>query len=282
MYSPENLAEDKLILSEAPQLSEGDVSTYFKGGHWGQCFELLQHLCQYSESVILVTGAHGLGKSTLKQALIEDTQTQEILKCCSLDAKTDYDAQEIMTDIAKGFGLLIPRQNTEAFLPLMDDKTWVLLIDDAHLLSDDVLRSLIQLSLPKKYNADAEHLHLILFGMTDLEKRFMGPYLRDIAAEQFHVLELEALTFLETEAYLLHKWRLAGNNSPLPFDPIIIQRIYHISGGNPREVERLAHIRLAGGKLKKQRNPNFYWKLSPIILTAIIALAGVGLFYLYK
>jgi tRNA A37 threonylcarbamoyladenosine biosynthesis protein TsaE len=41
----------------------------FRNGQWGQCLDLVKHLCQYSENILLVSANLGMGKTTLKDTL---------------------------------------------------------------------------------------------------------------------------------------------------------------------------------------------------------------------
>ena len=287
MINKDNIFNDKLTLSAhseftAMDLDELKYNEYFKGGHWGQSLELLQHLCQYSENIVLVIGEEGLGKTTLKRALLENTK--DIFKCCNLDAENYADVNDLINDVAVGFGIANNNSKLDlmkniASLLVRDDKVWVLLVDDAHLLAPESLNELIQLSqqINKIKNNNNYQLKLVLLGLVGLEEK----------VDNTHVLELEPLTLSETEQYLQFKWRFVGNKSEFPFDSTIIKKIHQFSAGNPKEIERLAREQLAGVKLG-ERERKTKKKIFPTIAFASLfkamlivgCLSGIVIFLL--
>jgi AAA+ ATPase superfamily predicted ATPase len=85
----------------APDMDVTNKDTFFHGGHWGQCLELLTHLCQYSDSILLVTGPSGIGKSALKQALISNNRDKFVH--FELQVKSDLTTAEAIDLIDRGF-----------------------------------------------------------------------------------------------------------------------------------------------------------------------------------
>ncbi len=67
------LASDQVVKysSAAPLqgISRQNPTSYFREGHWGQCLELLSHLCLHGKQHIVVIGPSGIGKTTMKRAL---------------------------------------------------------------------------------------------------------------------------------------------------------------------------------------------------------------------
>lgn len=287
MINKDNIFADKLTLSTgtdftAIDLDEPKHQEYFKGGHWGQSLELLQHLCQYSENIVLVVGEAGLGKTTLKKALLANTK--DIFKCCNLEAENYDDVNDLINDVAVGFGIannnskLELRENIAA-LSARDDKVWVLLVDNAHLLDPDSLDELIKLAelTNKTKNEGNCKLKLVLLGLAGLEEKVANP----------HVLELEPLTLAEVAQYLQFKWRFVGNKTELPFDNVTIKKIHQLSAGNPKEIERLAREQLAGVKLGAREIKNKKTRLPKIAFAALFkatlivgCLSGVAIFLL--
>lgn len=297
MINKTNSLENIALSTEDDPLSinfeDTEHNSYFKGGHWGQCLELLQHLCQYSENIVLVMGDSGIGKTTLKQALLE--ATSNIFKCCDLNAETYHDISDLMDDVAVGFGISMNNSKLGlaeniASLTAHDDKIWVLLIDNAHLLATDTLHALIKLLYvvnKTKVNRNSQ-FRLVLLGLGGLEEKVEAAKLQVGKEENTHVLELEPLTLSEVELYLLYKWRLAGNKSVFPFDNATIKKIHQLSAGNPRKIERLARDQLAGIKLvskDKKNNYNYLPKISftPILKSGlIIGCLSAGAIFLLK
>lgn len=51
------------------ELARPNITTFFRDAHWGQCLELLSHLCVHGSQVLLVIGPSGIGKTAMKYAL---------------------------------------------------------------------------------------------------------------------------------------------------------------------------------------------------------------------
>lgn len=299
MIEQEDLLEDTFQLStEAEQVANAPVKVatdvYFKGGHWGQCLELLQHLCQYSENIVLVLGEPGLGKTTLMQAL--EASTGDFFQYLPLDAEDYHATDSLFSAIAAGFavGKYMTQVSLAANLATAsarDDKVWVLLLDNAHMLSDDILQALVNLfGLANTVKTQGKsRLRLVLFGEPRLEQKLEAAKLQTERQENSHVLELEPLTPVEVEAYLQYKWHASGNKLALPFDNNVIKKIIDLAAGNPSKIERLVRDQLAGVKLglpKRKKRANA-WTMPKIPLMGliqgglvIIGLTGLAIFLL--
>src|SRR5579872_2322781 len=128
------------------------MSERFHGCHWGQCLELLSHLCEYSDSILLVSGESGIGKTTMKQALIEQEGDQFVLS--DITATPSMTAEQLAIRIEQDFDNTI-------------DRECLLLIDDAQNLALDVMAIILQL---KQKAIRADRLHIVLFATSALEQ----------------------------------------------------------------------------------------------------------------
>lgn len=67
------LASDQVVKYSSSASLQGisrqNPTSYFREGHWGQCLELLSHLCLHGKQHIVVIGPSGIGKTTMKRAL---------------------------------------------------------------------------------------------------------------------------------------------------------------------------------------------------------------------
>jgi len=203
------------------------MSNNFHGGHWGQCLELLSHLCQYGDDILLVSGPSGIGKSTMKEALI-NKDTDRFIVC------------EVWAT---------PTLTTESFAERLDlechnqdNKELLLLIDDAQNLSLDIITLLLQL---KQKSAATGLLHIVLFATPELEHKISRSVLKDEFFEQTHSIEIEPLTLAEVEAFLTHEWREV-HNSELLLSKSKCKKIYALSAGIPGKAKQIAREVLAG------------------------------------
>ncbi len=203
------------------------MSNNFHGGHWGQCLELLSHLCQYGNDILLVYGPPGIGKSTMKEALINQNTGKftvcEVLATPTLTAKTLTDRIEIEYD------------NQE-------NKELLLLIDDAQNLSLEVITLLLQLK--QKFVATSL-LHIVLFATPEFEQQISRSILKDEFFKQAHIIEIEPLTLAEVEAFLMYEWREV-HNLELLLSKSQCKKIYNLSGGIPGKAKQIAKEVLFG------------------------------------
>jgi DamX protein len=239
----------------------------FRNGQWGQCLDLVKHLCQYSENILLVSANLGMGKTTLKDTL--KNTADKNFKFLDLQASTILSVSKLMQSIAVGFGISFDPQ--EAPTTNIKNNVWVLLIDDAELLSLDLISALFQLRDSAK-----GLLHIVLFAKPSLESRILESTWREACETYVHVIELEPLTLSETESLLQHQWRLVGNRVNLPFDRAAINNIYSLSGGITSEVLKLAKSQINGEGTTKHKTllATFLGVLSPVML-GLTVLFGI-------
>jgi len=240
----------------------------FRNGQWGQCLDLIKHLCQYSENILLASGKEGMGKTTLKNTLknLEDKN----FKFLDIQASAISSVSKLMQNIAVGFGISFDSQ--EAPANSNKNNVWVLLIDDADLLSLELVGALFQL----RESANGL-LHIVLFAKLSLESRILESTWREACETYVHVIELEPLTLSETESLLQHQWKLVGNKVNLPFDRAAINNIHALSGGITREVLKLAKSQINGEEVvgnNKTLFSTFLSVLSPVML-GLTVLFGI-------
>jgi septal ring-binding cell division protein DamX/type II secretory pathway predicted ATPase ExeA len=228
--------------AEVGLATESSASNFFHGGHWGQCFELVSHLCQYGDSILLVSGPEGIGKTALKQALIQTCTDR--FSFCNIIADEDTTADEIKSQIMDE--------------PHMADRTLVALIDNAEKLDLNVISAILQL---KNTNIIPGRLQLVLFALPQLEAKIQRSPLKDKFNEVVHTIELETLTLNEVEAFLNYLWQMQDNTTDLPLDKATIKKIYTNSGGVPGKVQQLSEAILNGTEVKKANLGNK--RLSP-------------------
>jgi DamX protein len=253
-------------LSEDYNLDTEQVNAAaYKNGQWGQCLELVKHLCQYSENVLVVTGKDGMGKTTLKNTLKHSVEKN--FKFLDMQASSVLSVNKLMQSIAYGFGISF---DSQASALNNKNQIWALLIDDAQELTLEVLEALFQLRSSAK-----GLLHIVLFAQPSLEYKVLASSLREEFETYVHVIELEPLSLVETEFLLQHQWRLAGNRTNLPFDRASINNIHSLSGGIISEVLKLAKSQINGEEVvHKTFFSTFIGVLSPVML-GLTLLFGV-------
>ncbi|HSX20445.1 MAG TPA: SPOR domain-containing protein [Gammaproteobacteria bacterium] len=226
------------------------MSEYFHECHWGQCLELLSHLCEYSDSVLLVTGPEGIGKTALKRELI--SQESDQFAICAVDATSSLTAEQLTISIEQ-----------------TDDRELLLLIDDAQNLALDVVAMIFQLK--QKAGSDGR-LHIVLFATEEFEQKVSHSVLKEEFAEHVHTIEIEPLTVAEVESFLMQQWRLQHHNTDMPLNRAKCKKIHAMSDGIPGKVKELAADILDGREARPRED---HHTLSPFTVGITVSLGIV-------
>jgi type II secretory pathway predicted ATPase ExeA len=126
----------------------------------------------------------------------------------------------------------------------------VLLIDEAHLLHQDVLDHLHILS---NYAWDsAPLLSLVLVGLPELTDRMTLRRNRSLWSRVHARLALGEARPEDTAEYVEHRIKLAGASTN-PFGPDALVLLHEASGGRLRDIDRIASLALKRGSRRKAR-----------------------------
>ena len=202
---------------------------------------------------VMLSGEVGTGKTTIIRCLLEQlpentevaiilnpmSNINEMLATICDEMRIDYDKTTLNT-----------KSLTDALQSkLLDNhkvgKNTVLLIDEAQLLSADVLEQIRLLT--NLETASQKLLQIILVGQPELNDLLNQPRLRQLSQRIMARFHLEPLTLEETQAYIDHRLKVAGmQEGHSPFSPRIIKRIHQFSGGIPRLINVLCERTLIG------------------------------------
>lgn len=208
------------------------MSERFHDCHWGQCLELLSHLCEYSDNILLVTGPDGIGKTTMKQELIDQKSAASLV--CAIDATANMTAEQLTVYIEQDF-------------VAATDKDCLLIIDDAQNLNLDVIAIIFQL----KQRSENTQLQIVLFATQDFEHKVVHSVLKDDFAEYVQNIDIEPLTISEVESFLRQQWRYHRHTTDeMPLNKAQCKKIYAQSGGLPGMVQEIAAQMLEGRAIK--------------------------------
>ena len=219
---------------------------------------------------VCLTGEVGTGKTTIIQRLIkrlpENTDIAIVLNPMADAADMLYTiCDELKVDYQSSLEAANKQSGgrPESLKPVYDalnafllknhrdGRNTVLLIDEAQLLNAEALeqvRLLTNLETTTK-----KLLQIILVGQPELNSLLAEPRLRQLAQRITARFHLRALNYEETEAYIHHRWTVAGGDlRKLPFVPNAIKTIHQMSEGIPRKINLLCERSLIGAYAHNQ------------------------------
>jgi general secretion pathway protein A len=204
----------------------------------------------YRKGLVMITGPIGTGKTTIVHTALQMLTTvsrQKMPIRSALMFNPTLTREEFMEMMLEDFRISCTSTSKARRLAalhqmLIDMKaqggTAVLFIDEAHLLSPELLEEIRLLG-----NADTHQeklLQIVISGqpeLTGLMSRAELSALRQRIAGRAH---LRPLTFQELRVYLAERLHLAGLRDASPFTTETLEPLLHYSGGVPRVINLLS------------------------------------------
>lgn len=227
------------------------------GEKYKEALATLRYGILENKGFLLLTGDAGTGKTTLINALTEsldDTVEWAVISDPKRERLDFYNA------IAKGFG--IAKEFTSKvqfliqfsqFLHKSDDekKKVLLLIDDCHLLSQEMLEELRLLSNIEK--ADAKLINIFFVGQREFNDMLIQPNNRAVRQRLTLKVNLSSLTAAETGEYIGHRLKVAGTDERL-FSAKAIPIIHRYSLGIPKRISIICDHALVAASVQGKRS----------------------------
>jgi len=242
-------------LQEAPFSTLHNDKFMYLDAERAQRINMLQHMCRYSNLLLIVQGVHGVGKTALMQRFIQTAEPD--WQMCEITANTMIDAEQLLFQAAQGFGVRqLPQDGSELQEMLYarvatfhhNDQIPILIIDDAHELPKDALLAIFNLA--DAYVDDVNLLRIILFCEPQIEKIINSKDVKALRERVTHTMEIPALDEASTAEYLKHRMAVVGFNGGSPFTPKLVKKIYRASRGVPAQINMLAHQALEEGDIR--------------------------------
>ena len=239
-------------LREAPFSALHDDRFLYLDAERSQHLNMLQHLIQYSDLLLIVNGEQGIGKTSLMQRCIK-TADQD-WRICQVDANAMMNADQLLHDVARGFGLQAlpqdPPRMQEALYEYLtalhhDSLVPILIIDDAHELPEDALESLFLLA--DAQTGDSNLLRIILFCQPCIEDMLQASAIQPLRERVTHTLDIHPLSEEQTAEYIKYRLSVAGLDGGSPITPKVSKKIHKNSMGVPAAINKLAHKILRDG-----------------------------------
>ena len=250
-----------------------DPAYLFLGRHHEEAIAHLKYAVLEGEGFIAITGAEGIGKTTVCRSFAE-----------SMDENTEvayiYEAtpnpKELLRTINAEFKILSETEdikdltdalNTFLMQKKLQGKRVAIFIDDAQNLNREVLE---QVRLISNLETTRDKLlQIILIGEPILTKMLNSNDLRQIGQRVSVGYHISAFTYDETMVYIQHRVTMASKGSPVRFDPKAVRRIFRYSGGVPKAINIACERALKIAFYRKEKLIT-----AEIVEEAVTSLAG--------
>lgn len=220
---------------------------YFATCALAERLELIQHLLQYSDQLLLILGEHGSGKTTLIAQLL--AKVSDPWRIYHIEANPMLDLQLLLRRIASACGLPAEAQGRDGFEPYLEFLEThldacegsgvipVLLVDDAHELPLEALMFLFSLA---KTDREGTRFHIGLFCEPEITARLEILALSPMKQDIMHVLDIPRFTEEQTRDYLSQRLINSGVSEDITFSEAAVRSIHEASGGLPGRINMLA------------------------------------------
>lgn len=219
----------------------GDVhGLFYPGGGRQEVVEQLQHLARFGDSVLVVAGAAGAGKSHTLAHFVD--QCLPDTRCSVVETALLEGPEQVVGRVLSGFGLpMIAAEKLEhamGRLALFCERcheqgtmSWVV-FDDAQHLHPDAL-ALFEPLLART----SGRLRLLFFAEQPWSETLRATLPATIT---IHLIDLAPLEPGESMAYLHYRMKTAGLGVEPPFSVGELEEIHRASGGLPGRINALA------------------------------------------
>ncbi|HEY2344668.1 MAG TPA: AAA family ATPase [Xanthomonadaceae bacterium] len=207
---------------------------------------------------VQLTGEVGTGKTTLSRLLLEQLPANvrvalvlnpllspvELLEAICEELHLDLDGRR------GNLKALVDALNAHLLAAHAGGLRVVLIIDEAQNLSAAALEQVRLLT--NLETATQKLLQIILLGQPELRDMLARPDLRQLAQRITARYHLDPLDADESEAYLRHRWAVAGGGA-FPFARGAARRLHRHAGGIPRLLNVIAERALLAGYARGER-----------------------------
>ncbi|MEX0963444.1 MAG: AAA family ATPase [Pseudohongiellaceae bacterium] len=237
-----NKYNDWLDLDFDPFAPASKSRDFYCSGHRQELLDQIVELSLYSNAMIAVTGPLGAGKTTL--ATNFRARFAEEAVCVKIAATMFMNQSQFLDSLQEGLPFNTASDaGIDEFINQichyaaeldLEARSLILIIDDAHELSAEVLLLLTQL-LERSVDSS---IHALLFGENQLDNLLQNT-LSDAAQERLAVFPLDGFASDETHEYIRFKMLSAGYSKELPVSGGVVGAIHNSSQGMPGKINSL-------------------------------------------
>jgi type II secretory pathway predicted ATPase ExeA/outer membrane protein OmpA-like peptidoglycan-associated protein len=233
-------------------------SFLWSGKNHEKAFSTLRYGILGNKGLLLLTGDAGSGKTILIKAFIQSLgkgdEGVEGVRCALIDDPR-LERIDFYNAIARGFGIDATFTSKVQFLlqfshflheAAAENKKVLLLVDDCHLLNQEMLEELRLLSNIE--DAGAKLINIFLVGRPEFDDMLLQQKNRAIRQRLTLLAELQSLTVAETDDYIRHRLKVAGTEERL-FTAKAVQVIHRFAHGVPFHINVICDRALENGSI---------------------------------
>jgi DamX protein len=264
---------------------------FFPAGGRGELLDQVLHLTRYGSLVVNVTGEAGLGKTHLMQAVKASLPHTAIeVHAALLMSSTELLNQILHQLMANRFHHDLPdlpsSTDEQTLLSLIfsyltrlaeSGSSIVLLIDDAHELSEDALLVLLRILLDKKHQAT---LRCVLFSEPTLCELLTKPSLKEAGGDEVFTLMMPVMDQEAVKEYLSFLESTKPESERILFSESDAQSIFELSEGKLSQIH--AAIRSLLDKDTKVAVPSSAYPRSYIAALSVVVVSVIAIALLYQ
>lgn len=229
-------------LARSPFELTPDPTCFVATKRHNEALAALYYGVRWHKGFVVVTGEVGTGKTMLLRCLLNLLKDSPDVAYAYL-FNNRLSPTEFLEYILSDLGLnAVGRNKSEMLFEFgkylinrgENEQTTVLIIDEAHALTDDLLEEVRLLS--NLETTDTKLLQIVLVGQPELDDKLDSVHLRQLKQRVALRAQLDALSLEETEEYVTQRLHLAGRpaESESIFPPETIAALQRHSKGLPR------------------------------------------------
>jgi len=238
--------KDFYSLTRSPFAISPDPAFLFATPRHNEALAALYHAVRAHKGFVVLTGEVGTGKTLLLRCVLElFRQASDIVYAYVFNGLLS--PCEFLEYIANDFGLSVFGKNKSQIISALseyvvtrgaNDLTTVLVVDEAHHLSAEILEEIRLLT--NLETTRGKLLQILLVGQPELDFKLDSPVLRQLKQRIAHRAHLAPLDFTETQGYIAWRLRVAGaESSDSLFPKSSVACVFRHSKGIPRLINTI-------------------------------------------
>lgn len=250
--------EDFYKLHAKPFQLNPDPVFYFASKQHQRAKAYLDYGVVRNEGFIVVTGEIGAGKTTIVRGLLDSLEASQVVAAQLVS--TQVDAEDMLRLVAAAFGVRTRGVTKAELLMALEvffvsqvgqGKRCLLIVDEAQNLTARAIEELRMLSNFQFGNQAL--LQSFLVGQPEFRMILQNPKMKQLRQRIVAACHIGALDRDETEAYILHRLKMAGLKDESLFSKNAHEKIFQVSAGIPRNINTFCDRLLLLGLLENRK-----------------------------